>query len=268
MAKRLHDTGLWIKQWFRILSPAEKCAFLYLLNACDGAGVWDPDFPAAEFIIGDKVNWEELPGKTKNNIEVLDNGKWWVVDFVAFQCGELKETCAPHKSYIALLKKHGLYERVTQGLGNPYPRVKEREEEEEREKELDIELELDKEKDKKDPAVKRLVDNYYDTYVARTKEKPTPSGRWGRAFKTWLRAHSEDEIRKVISYFFGYSKRTQFGFDKFHTAFDNLAPAALGHAQRAGPMGWKCPHCGEVNTHTGSRCMKCRKDRDDPKEGK
>lgn len=30
--------------------------------------------------------------------------------------------------------------------------------------------------------------------------------------------------------------------------------------------GWKCPHCGEVNMHTGSLCMKCRKDRDDPVE--
>jgi len=263
MAKRLHDTGLWIKQWFRILSPAEKCAFLYLLNACDGAGVWDPDYEAAEFIIGDKVNWEELPGKTKNNIEVLDNGKWWLVDFVTFQCGELRESCAPHKSYIALLKKHGLYERVAKDLGNPYVRVQEREEE----KEKELELDKDKEKDKeKDPAVKRLVDNYHDAYLAKTREKPTVSGRWGRAFKTWLRGHSEEDIRKVIAYFFAYSKRTQFGFDKFQTAFDNLAPAALGHAPRAGPTGWKCPHCGETNTHNDSRCMKCRKDRDDPVE--
>jgi len=30
--------------------------------------------------------------------------------------------------------------------------------------------------------------------------------------------------------------------------------------------GWKCPHCGETNTHNDSRCMKCRKDRDDPVE--
>ncbi len=121
-----------------------------------------------------------------------------------------------------------------------------------------------------DPAVKRLVDTYHDAYFAKTKEKPTVSGRWGRAFKGWLRAHSEEDIRKVIAYFFAYDKRTLFGFDKFQTAFDNLAPAALGHSLRAGSAqkSWICPHCGEdkLNTHTGSRCMRCRRDRDD-KEG-
>ncbi len=120
-----------------------------------------------------------------------------------------------------------------------------------------------------EPAVKRLVDAYHDAYLAKTKEKPTVSGRWGRAFKGWLRAHSEEQIRKVIAYFFAYDKRTLFGFDKFQTAFDNLAPAALGHAPRAGPTGvpsWKCPHCGYWNTQTGSVCYKCHRDRDD-KEG-
>jgi 5-methylcytosine-specific restriction endonuclease McrA len=32
---------------------------------------------------------------------------------------------------------------------------------------------------------------------------------------------------------------------------------------RAGPKGWKCPHCGASNTHTGSQCLSCKRDRDE-----
>ncbi len=32
---------------------------------------------------------------------------------------------------------------------------------------------------------------------------------------------------------------------------------------RAGPKGWKCPHCGAANTHTGSQCLSCKEDRDE-----
>jgi hypothetical protein len=133
MPKRLHDSGLWSKPWFRVLTPAEKCAFQFLIDHCDGAGVWDADFEAAEFVIGDKVDWQGLPGKVKDNIVVLDNGKWWLVDFVNFQCGgEVSEstTNRAHLSYLKQLKKHGLYETYVEhcpGTRNP-PRIRPKEE--------------------------------------------------------------------------------------------------------------------------------------------
>jgi len=257
MAKRFIDTELWTRQWYQDLPPIQKLAFRYLLDNCDNVGVWKPNPKLAEFQIGAPVDWEGLCEAANGNIEILPSGKWLLVDFCAFQYGKLRENCAPHRSYMKLLEKHGLHERVLGTLKDK-----------DKEKDIDKDIEKDKEKEK-DPAIKRLVDNYYNAYLARTKERPTVSGgRWGMAFKNWLRNHSEEDIRKVTSYFFAYSKRTQFGFDKFQRAFDNLAPAALGHALRAGPAGWKCPHCGETNTHNDSRCMKCRKDRDDPVEEK
>ena len=256
MPKRFIDTELWTRPWYQDLPPVEKLAFRYLLDSCDNVGVWKPNYKLAEFQIGAAVDWEALRLAANGNIEVLENGKWWLVDFCAFQYGQLRESCTPRRSYFKLLAKHGLLERVPSTL---------------KDKDKDKELDKDKEKDKDketEPAVKRLVDTYFDTYVARTKEKPTVTGRWGRAFKTWLRCHTEDDIRRVIAYFFAYDKRTLFGFDKFQTAFDNLAPAALGHKPRAGPAGegWECPHCGERNRHTGSRCLRCKEDRDDPVE--
>ncbi len=120
MLKRFSDTDIWIKKpWFVKLKAVEKCAFLFIASQCDNVGVWVPHFALAEFAINEAVDWINLPGKVNGNIELLDNGKWWLPDFCEFQYGKLSENCKPHQSYIALLKKHGLYERVCKGFENP-----------------------------------------------------------------------------------------------------------------------------------------------------
>ncbi len=118
--KRFSDTDIWTKKpWFIELTPIEKCAFLFITAQCDNVGVWTRNTKIANTIIGENVNWLILIEKTNGNIEVLKNGKWWLIDFCDFQYGKLSENCKPHQSYIALLKKHGLYERVCIGFVNP-----------------------------------------------------------------------------------------------------------------------------------------------------
>lgn len=134
MSKRFRDTELWGKEWFVALTCAERCAIDYILCRCDPVGVWPPAFSVAERLIGEPVNWDELPAKTNNNIRVLPNGKWFVTDFVEFQYGKLRENCAPHRLYLSLLEKHGL----TEGYAYPCERVKEKEKEKELEKEKEI----------------------------------------------------------------------------------------------------------------------------------
>ena len=109
--KRFTDTDIWKRPWFRELTPAEKCAFQYIRDNCDNAGVWIPDFSGAEFNIGEPVDWESLHQHVNKNIHVLESGKWWISDFCEFQFGELHEDTnnKAHKSHIALLKKHGLW---------------------------------------------------------------------------------------------------------------------------------------------------------------
>ncbi len=75
----------------------------------------------------------------------------------------------------------------------------------------------------------RLVGGFCRRYKEKTARGPTSSRDIiGRQFGLWLKTYSEDEIDKVLDYFFGYEKRTQFGFDKFRGGFDNLAPRATG----------------------------------------
>ena len=61
MAKRFIDTKIWDKAWFRKLTPKNKLFWVYLLTKCDHAGIWDADWEAAEFYIGEWVDYSELP---------------------------------------------------------------------------------------------------------------------------------------------------------------------------------------------------------------
>lgn len=119
--KRFTDIQIWEKPWFRKLSAAEKCAFNFIKDRCDNVGVWCPDFEAGTFYIGEEVDWEGLIEKTNGNIEVLENGKWWLTEFCDFQHPDLKPESTSNviQSYIRLLKKHGLWDRINEGYMKP-----------------------------------------------------------------------------------------------------------------------------------------------------
>jgi hypothetical protein len=135
MGKRFIDTAIWDKEWFQNLDPPEKCAWYYLLSRCDAVGVWDVNLPAAEFFVHSKIDWKALMTKSNGNIEKISDKKWWLVDFCAFQYGELRKECKPHVSYIGMLRKHGLFERVCKGYRKSIGTLQEKEKEKELEKE-------------------------------------------------------------------------------------------------------------------------------------
>lgn len=163
MSKRFTDNELWQKQWFMDLSPIEKVAFFYIKDACDCVGVWNPNFKLADFLIGEGVNWGELRKKLNGNVELLSDGKWFIIDFVRFQYGELTEKCKPHKKYIQVLKNHGLFERVLKGYTKGIDTLQEKEEEKELEKDKEKEEEKESKKSDKRKYGDRvtLTDNQY-----------------------------------------------------------------------------------------------------------
>lgn len=125
MAKRFIDTKMWDKAWFRKLTPQTKLIWIYLLTRCDHAGIWDADWEAAEFFIGDKVNYRRLPKVITDKMQEIDGGnQYYIPSFIEFQYGELRENSKPHLSVLKRLKDKGLY-RVSCTL-------KEKEEEEDK----------------------------------------------------------------------------------------------------------------------------------------
>jgi len=119
--------------WFRKLAPAEKCAWQYLLLNCDNAGVWDCDFEAAGFWIGEEIDWVDFLEKVNKNIQIIGENKWWLVDFCTFQYGNLDEDTnnKAHISHINLLKRHDLWATYK---GHPCPIQGAKEKEEVKEK--------------------------------------------------------------------------------------------------------------------------------------
>lgn len=105
MGKRFTDDCKWDKQWFRKLSPTEKCFWNYICDHCH-YGFWEVDFETASYFIGTEVNEIEIREKFKKQYIELNEGKiWLLVDYCDFQYGEISEDCKPHKPIIEKIKK-------------------------------------------------------------------------------------------------------------------------------------------------------------------
>jgi len=122
MPKRQMDTAMWEKPWFRKLEPVLKIAWIYLLHSCDYVGVWDADYDLADFKIGTKVDWPKLKTDCNDNIEVLANGKWWIVDYCSFQYGDVRaiSKSSLQKAVHDKLVSHDLWDQYLARVGVPY----------------------------------------------------------------------------------------------------------------------------------------------------
>lgn len=130
MPKRFTATEKWRDPWFRALSPQEKCAWQYLCDECDAAGVIQLDRELANFLIGGPVDWDTFLASCGNRVEVLDKRHLWVSGFCEFQYGVLSENARPHQTVIKLLEKRGLKQRVfkgyTRGIHTPKEKEKDK----------------------------------------------------------------------------------------------------------------------------------------------
>ena len=107
MAKRLTDTEIWMKEWFRELPPQLKLLWKYLTDRCDPAGIWQADFYLAKVFIGDDVTPDSLE-KFGDRIIKLTEKKYLIRDFVRFQYGNLTVKNRMHSSIVRYLENAGL----------------------------------------------------------------------------------------------------------------------------------------------------------------
>lgn len=116
MAKRFTDTEKWKKGFVRNLPPAYKLLWLYMLDDCDNAGVWQVEVEVASIRLGVKVNEKESLKLFGNNVISFDEGsKWFIKEFVKFQqgvnhIGELNDNSNPHKSILRIVEQYNLLE--------------------------------------------------------------------------------------------------------------------------------------------------------------
>jgi hypothetical protein len=109
VVKRFTDADKWDDPWFRRLSWQAKLAYLYILDNCDSAGVWEPDYAAADFHIGVKIKWGDVIEEMGNRVYYLQtNARVRVVKFIKFQYGRLSPDCKPHDKVYQALARHGI----------------------------------------------------------------------------------------------------------------------------------------------------------------
>ena len=110
MAKRFTDTDKWKKGFIKRLPAKYKLLWLYILDDCNHAGIWDTDFEVASIRIGSKINEKEAAQVLAEQIKIFDDGnKWFIPKFIDFQYGQLNENVNAHKSVIKLLDKYDVY---------------------------------------------------------------------------------------------------------------------------------------------------------------
>ena len=110
MAKRFTDSDKWKKGFIRGLPAKFKLLWLYILDDCNHAGIWDTDFEVASIRIGSKISEKEACKVFAEQIKIFDKGnKWFIPKFIDFQYGTLNENSRPHQAVIKLLDKYDVY---------------------------------------------------------------------------------------------------------------------------------------------------------------
>ena len=210
MAKRMTDTDKWKKRFVRELSSEFKLLWLYILDDCNHAGIWEVDLEVASIRIGETLKFDipaedMLPQSFLDKIVIFDNGdKWFIPEFIDFQYGELNPNSNVHKSVILLLQKYNLegYMKGTQTL--PYTVQ-------------DKDIVIVKEKAKAKRFVKPTLDEvanyiqerksfkivdaarFYDYYSSNGwKVGKNPMKDWKAAVRTWEKNSTTEQTKSKV----------------------------------------------------------------------
>jgi|3_EtaG_2_1085321.scaffolds.fasta_scaffold67137_2 hypothetical protein len=139
MAKRFTDSGKWSKAWFMELSSDHKLLWIYMLDSCDHAGIFEVNWPLTSFMTG--LQLTSIPEPFNKQVLRIDKKRYFIRDFVEFQYGPLNEKVAVHRSVISILKKNSInISTLKQPLNKGYSGVKD--------KDKDMDKVKDKEKDR------------------------------------------------------------------------------------------------------------------------
>lgn len=194
MPKRMTSSDKWDKKWIRLLDPKYKLFWVYILDKCNHAGIWEVDLDHAEFQLGIEYDEKELIETFKRKIVPIKNGvKWFIPKFIEFQYGQLNENVNPHKPVIALLRKYNLLGTLKIGLINPKIDAKEQDKEKAKDKGKEKKSEQlkkiksnlnDLQKEFSDVNVKLEFEKWQDWMLSKNKTYI----KYNSAFRNWLRS--------------------------------------------------------------------------------
>jgi hypothetical protein len=247
MPKRFTDTEKWKKKFVRRLASGYKLFWLYILDDCNHAGIWEVDFEIARIKIGsDDIKQEQAIKIFGSKIHIFDGGeKWFIPDFIDFQYGKLNDTNRAHKSVVELLSKYSLLKLINKPLLSPLQGAK------------DKEKDKDKAKDK-DSA----ENNVFETWKRlRAGRKMSTSNNRKDSEPLQAQIDSKQlsmaDLEKAMVAMLddaGWKHKTLQTLAKHLDRF-----LAAGKGKKADRM-WRCPECGDeragAGTHDTGYCSK------------
>lgn len=84
MAKRLTDNNKWNDNWYSELPMDMKLVWLYILDACDHAGVYKVSFKSIRFYTETQRSEDEIINYLRDRIYISAD-KWFIPKFIGFQ---------------------------------------------------------------------------------------------------------------------------------------------------------------------------------------
>jgi hypothetical protein len=142
MAKRMSETEKWKDPWFEGLSKDFKLIWLYLLDDCDNAGIWQMSIRRLNFNCDTNVTEENLLNTLSERLIRISKDRFIINKFNEFQYGTdfLEKKSKPVLSAIKKLKEYNLVEEcngnltLTIPLPNTYLSTKDKAKEQEQDK--------------------------------------------------------------------------------------------------------------------------------------
>jgi hypothetical protein len=85
--KRFTDAEKWKDTFFEQLPKDYKLAWLYLLDDCDNAGVWNKSIKRLNFYCDTNFTEDEILEVFKKRLQPITSDKWFIKKFMEFQYG-------------------------------------------------------------------------------------------------------------------------------------------------------------------------------------
>lgn len=217
MAKRYTDTDKWKKPFIRNMKAPYKLLWLYLLDECDHAGIWQVDLEVAQIKIGERLKLETATEQLAGKIHVFAGGeKWFIPDFIEFQYGTLNEENRVHKSVIDLLTKYDLLD-IKSDLNKTHTSPLQGA----MDKDKDKDKELDKDKNK-EPAEKFEI------------EFPFNSDQFRAAWQFW-----KDYKKSQYGFYYKSPVTEQVALNALAEKAGNIEQEAISIIKNSAANGWQ-----------------------------
>lgn len=178
MVKRLSDSEIWNKDWFLDLTDKQKLLVKFLFDNCDCAGIYEISKRVLRVCFQEEVTREDF--EAIKQVKFLNETTIFIEDFIRFQykveISELNPKFTVHKGVIAKLNKYGIFETLSKGLDNPYPRVQDKDKDKDKDininKQVDIINNIEKNSKKMDPYINPINEIFSKEYQKVFKNKP------------------------------------------------------------------------------------------------